>query len=82
VSQVEIPHCDKARDTAYNNHAMVRSVAEAISMEKLVLDTAVSLRLSQALGRVELCDATGHTIGYFEPSYKPTPEMIAWFEAQ
>ena len=51
-------------------------------MEKLVLDTAVSLRLSQALGRVELCDATGHTIGYFEPSYKPTPEMIAWFEAQ
>ena len=51
-------------------------------MEKLVLDSTLGYQLSQALDRVELCDPSGHTIGYFLPATKPTPEEIAWFEAQ
>jgi hypothetical protein len=51
-------------------------------MERLVLDSSIGFQLAQASDRVELCDAAGHTIGYFLPAFKPTPEMIEWFEAQ
>ena len=51
-------------------------------MQKLVLDSALGHQLAQAADGLELCDQSGHTIGYFIPADEPTPEEIACFESQ
>jgi hypothetical protein len=42
-------------------------------MSKMILPAETALRLSEAKGRMELRDAEGNLIGYFEPPQKLSP---------
>jgi hypothetical protein len=52
-------------------------------MEKLTLDAALWSKLQQSKnGKVELCDESGHTIGYFIPVESYRQFQYAWANAQ
>jgi hypothetical protein len=52
-------------------------------MEKLTLDAALWARLKQSKnGKVELCDESGHTVGYFLPVESYRQLLYAWANAQ
>jgi hypothetical protein len=40
-------------------------------MTRLVVDAALSAKLAEAPGAVELCDPSGRFLGYFQPFYQP-----------
>ncbi|HZZ29846.1 MAG TPA: hypothetical protein VFE46_17755 [Pirellulales bacterium] len=46
-------------------------------MDKIVLDTAVAGQLAQAHAQVQLCDPSGHTLGYFVPAAEHDREAYA-----
>lgn len=44
---------------------------------KMVLDEATTARLRAAGDRVELCDESGRTFGFFEPAAGPVPKVAS-----
>jgi hypothetical protein len=51
-------------------------------MQKLVIESQLLSLLGQVDRRLELCDPTGQTIGYFVPAVLHGPEMYLWAKAQ
>jgi hypothetical protein len=51
-------------------------------MDKLILDPTIASIMRSATSEVELCDASGQTLGYFVPAAERERALYAWAAAQ
>jgi hypothetical protein len=51
-------------------------------MNKIVLDGALRSKLNNLDAEVEICDETGHTVGFFLPVEQHRQLLYAWAKAQ
>ncbi len=47
-------------------------------MNKIVIDKDLRTRLDNLDTELELCDESGHTLGYFVPTAEANPSLYEW----
>lgn len=50
-------------------------------MNKVILDEATRAKLNGLNDIMEFCDEQGHSLGHFNPSPRPDPELYAKFKS-
>lgn len=51
-------------------------------MTKIILEKSLQTKLGDLVGELELCDESGHTLGYYIPASKTDESLYAWARAQ